>query len=857
MMPSPNTDASPQPAPAKTSAGPKLPGRVATAAQPLNLRSGHTAGHPRPAWNARRTGIAAVLVLIAVAVVAIAMFFPPWPKSQSGDEANAAAPHISAISTNTPVASHVSSDVPAGHRHPATTARSPSAPPASSSKFPVAPGTARMADRLRAMNEMIHLETFSYRNDKLADKLKLYFDHNSLESIPANLHIQYFYVLLLAGQTREALAHHDRIAPAFKDPRSRIPPQMSLAMREHEAIAYFRLAEQENCLQRPCCFSCIFPLEREAVHTMTEGSENAIKAYTALLQDYPNNLTYRWLLNLAYQTLGRYPHDVPARWVIPPAAFKSDYELPRFTDAAADAGLADVDLAGGVCMDDFDGDGRWDIVRSSFGVDRNLKFFHNNGDGTFTDRTEQALLTGEVGGLNITHADYDNDGHLDILVLRGGWVSPQGRFPNSLLRNRGDGTFEDVTEAAGLLSFHPTQVGAWGDYDADGDLDLFIGNESNPEDPHPCELYRNNGNGAFTEVAAEMGVDHTAYVKGAAWGDYDNDGRLDLYVSNMGAKNVLFHNDGHKFTDVTEKAGGLGEPFFSFPCWFFDYDNDGWQDIYVAQFLNTDNALDAFVKEYLGQPVDDFGYSRLYRNRGDGTFEDVSKPTRAARPMMAMGGSFGDLDNDGYLDFYLGTGNPRFSALIPNRMFRNDAGRTFQDVTTAGGFGHLQKGHGVAFGDLDNDGDQDVFIVMGGAYTGDVFRCVLFDNPISDNHYLRVRVRGAKSNRYGVGARMKVVVADATGREREIHRTVGGTGSFGSNPMELHVGLGKAQRVVSLNVHWPATGKTDRYTNVPLDACVQLTEGNAKLESVPLKNVTFGGGTPTSTLIDAPKPSLP
>jgi hypothetical protein len=688
----------------------------------------------------------------------------------------------------------------------------------------------RMAARLEAMNQQIHVETFSYRNDKHAELLRRRLSNRSASPGRLQAHFQYVYALLLAGQTREALDHDAKLEQAINQQGIKLAEPLRTEVAEIRAVSYLRLGEQENCLQRPCCFSCIFPLRREAVHELPEGSENAVKAYTALLEEHPENLMYRWLLNVAYQTIGKYPKDVPSRWLIPPKAFESEYPLPQFADVASEAGLADVDLAGGVCMDDFDGDGLLDIVRTSFGVESQMKFFHNNGDGSFSERSKQSLLTGQLGGLNVTHADYDNDGHLDLFVLRGAWLGVQGKFPNSLLRNRGDGTFEDTTDKAGVLSFHPTQVAAWGDFNNDGWLDVFIGNESLPEHPHPCELYRNNRDGTFTNVASEMGVDLTAFVKGAAWGDYDNDGLLDLYVSAIYGPNMLFRNEGKKFSDVTEKAGGVSGSGAGFPCWFFDYDNDGWLDILAASFLNGNDSLDPFVREYLGQPAGDVPKMKLYRNRRNGTFEDVSAKVNLDRPMMAMGANFGDLDNDGWLDFYFGTGNPRYQALLPNRMFRNDRGRVFQDVTTAGGFGHLQKGHGVAFGDLDNDGDQDVFIVMGGAYTGDIFRCVLFENPLGGNHWIKLRFTGVKSNRFGVGARVRVLVADPDGSHREMHRVVGGTASFGSNPMQLEIGLGACQRVVSVDVQWPVTGQTDRFSDLVMDRCYRITEGSADVQ---------------------------
>ena len=160
---------------------------------------------------------------------------------------------------------------------------------------------------------------------------------------------------------------------------------------------------------------------------------------------------------------------------------------------------------------------------SSLGVREQLRYFHNNCDGTFTDRTEDAGLLGETGGLNILQTDYNNDGWPDVLVLRGAWFGVEGHYPLSLLRNNGNGTFEDVTEEAGLLRFHPTQAATWFDYNNDGWLDLFVGNETTPGDTNRCELFRNNADGTFTECAADVGLDATAFIKAVASGDYNND----------------------------------------------------------------------------------------------------------------------------------------------------------------------------------------------------------------------------------------------------------------------------------------------------------------------------------------------
>ncbi len=231
--------------------------------------------------------------------------------------------------------------------------------------------------------------------------------------------------------------------------------------------------------------SCIFPIKGSGIHTLPRGAEGAVREYTALLNADPHDALARWLLNVAYMQLGRYPQDVPAKWLVPEKLFNSDTAIPEFPDVAMFAGLDVTGHSGGVIMEDFDGDGLLDLMVSSSGPLDQLHFFHNNGDGTFSDRTREAGLTGEIGGLNIVATDYNNDGHPDVLVLRGAWWGKYGEYPMSLLRNNGNGTFDDVTEAAGLMSLHPTQTAAWADYDNDGWLDLFVGHESTPGRSHP------------------------------------------------------------------------------------------------------------------------------------------------------------------------------------------------------------------------------------------------------------------------------------------------------------------------------------------------------------------------------------
>ena len=648
--------------------------------------------------------------------------------------------------------------------------------------------------------------------------------------------------MLRSGYSEEALKQFDLYESMLTNSGNKPNAQTQSFLDIMRAMCYLRLGEQENCISNHNADSCLMPIRGDGVHKLQRGSRAAIGLLSQHLKHFPTDLRARWLLNLACMTVGDYPDKVPENWLIPPKVFQSDYDIKRFPDVAEAVGL-DVDgLAGGLIVEDFDGDGYLDVMTSDWSLKGQLRYFHNNADGTFTERTKEAGLTGIVGGLNMVQTDFNNDGFPDVLILRGGWLGVAGHQPRSLLKNNGDGTFEDVTDKAHLQSLHPTQTAAWFDFNGDGWLDLFVGCESTPNDPNPCELYRNNGDGTFTECSKESGITVTQFIKGTTAGDYNNDGRPDLYLSNLSGQNFLFRNDGPadpgggpkskwKFTEVAKQAG-VTEPMHSFPCWFWDYNNDGYLDIFVCGFGIRD--VGDVAADYLGLPSPGVR-PRLYRNNGDGTFTDVTAQSHLNKVLVSMGSNFGDLDNDGWLDFYLGGGNFDITTLMPNRMFRNAEGKYFQDVTTSGDFGNIRKGHGVAFADFNNDGNQDVFIKMGGAFVGDHFHTSLFLNPGNSNHWVTLKLEGVISNRIAVGARIRVIV-DTDHGERSIYKTVGTGGSFGASPLRQEIGLGQAKSIRAVEIFWPVTGKTQTVTDLQMDHFYRIREGNPEPQLWNLKS---------------------
>ncbi|MDP9081192.1 MAG: CRTAC1 family protein, partial [Bacteroidota bacterium] len=579
-------------------------------------------------------------------------------------------------------------------------------------------------------------------------------------------------------------------------------------------------------------------------HMDKSGSEQAIVLYEKILKENPDDYESRWLLNIAYMTIGSYPARVPPAYRLTMDDKPADTSVKPFKDVAMNLGLAIRKLGGGAIIDDFNNDNYPDIITSSSSLKEHMHYFRNNRNGTFTDLAGPSGLGRLTGGLNIIQTDYNNDGLKDIFVLRGAWKGKFGKEPNSLLRNNGNGTFTDVTVQSGLLSLHPTQTATWADFNNDGWLDVFIGNESEDGDVNPSELYINNKNGTFTEMAAQAGCNVKLFVKGVTSGDYDNDGRTDLFISTMNGRKVLLKNITEKngpvkFKDVTQQANLGNKGPGTFATWFWDYDNDGWPDILVCGYGNSFPIAEAAGAEALNRYRGDNGKVILYHNQHDGKFKDVSKEVGLDKISFAMGANFGDINNDGYLDFYLGTGNPMFTSLVPNKLYENEGGRRFVDITGAARVGSLQKGHGISFADMDNDGNEDILINQGGAFPGDAYQNALFINPgQGDNHWMNILLQGSVSNRAAIGARLKITFTE-NGKTRSVYRDVNSGGSFGSNPLMQHVGLGASTKIEKLEITWPVTGIIQRFTNIAAGENIKIQEGNSKMVTYKLLKFNF------------------
>lgn len=541
----------------------------------------------------------------------------------------------------------------------------------------------------------------------------------------------------------------------------------------------------------------------------------------------------------------------------------------------------------GITAVDYDNDGFYDLFIPD-GVES--KLFHNRGDGTLEDVTARAGLSGLDGVSVAVFADYDNDGYKDLFVSR--------TFrPNQLFHNNGDGTFSDVTRESGIGEDSCTTVASWADYDNDGFLDLYVGRYLDPRkdipttfyarNGEPNQLYHNNGDGTFTNVTEQAGVGDRGLCLGTVFGDYDDDGYPDLYVVNDFGRKTLYHNnrDG-TFTDVTAKSGTLAYGA-GMSASFADYDNDGKLDLYCTNIrsefawfaewptvnrymLNcwrqgvwkTDVPLYLQIFRQSG-----WNFVRVYqqmasgntllRNRGDGTFEDTTWRAGANPIGWYWGASFGDFDNDGWQDIYAADGwvyNQRGTELEleflnnvvthqkvyktgryfdpknfgtsswhgyeRNRHLRNNGDGTFTEVGRALGDDLVLNSRGVAIADFWNRGVLDIAV----AASGD--RHALLRNELRvRRNWLQVELVGVKSNRDAVGARIVVVVQG----KLQMREVVSGDGYGSQNTLRQHFGLGNAASVDELTVHWPRSGTVQKFRDIAANRIIEITEGSDRL----------------------------
>jgi tetratricopeptide (TPR) repeat protein len=511
----------------------------------------------------------------------------------------------------------------------------------------------------------------------------------------------------------------------------------------------------------------------------------------------------QWLLKTTLDQLppGTAP-KLPASALFPAPPRPINQGPLLFADIAKERGVARFDGNGTCSWADYDNDGDMDLFLAGSGT---FMAVYRNDKGNFTEVTAEVGLAKVPSGYSLNLIDYDNDGRVDLYISLNGWSGP---MPNRLFHNTG-ARFEDVSEKSGAADPGSGFISLWADLDNDGFLDLAIANGVLRDGSTP-QIYRNNRNGTFTNMTREAGIiEPPSYgAIGIALGDYDGDGDIDLLVNGLDrSPNRLYRNDGKwKFTEVAEKAGILQPPHNGFVAFFFDYNNDAKPDILTTALAPWEVVVEGLKAGFRPATLHPDNV-RLFRNNGNGTFTDVTIAAGLNAPMGVMGAGVADLDNDGHVDIYFGTGDPQLSRLEPNRIFRNQGNGTFVDVTSLTNFARPgNKGHGVSFIDLDEDGDLEIYAQLGGHYQGDHATNAFYDNRSGNrNNWLEVDLTGG--NPVGVS-----LTLSANGAKQ--HREIKGSEGFGAtNPMRAHFGLGKAEVIDTLEIRWP-TGERKTLTNL-------------------------------------------
>ncbi len=553
--------------------------------------------------------------------------------------------------------------------------------------------------------------------------------------------------------------------------------------------------------------------EAGLAHYFSGAFAEAIHAECAALQANPDNQPARHWAWLASERLGGFPEDIPAEFRMIP---KNGWEKSsvRYQDISARCGLDKTSGARGIAVFDYDNDGFLDVAIAA--AHAGISLYRNNRDGTFTDVSVESGLYRSTNGFGITAGDYNNDGYPDLCVCRMGFYGGECE----LWRNNGDRTFTNVSKESGVGSWGPSFSASWVDYDCDGRLDLFVATNLGGlfDRKTPNRLFHNNGDGTFTDVAIKAGITSVWATIGHSWGDYNNDGFPDLFLSNAIGPPELYRNNGDgTFTNVTSSAN-LDHINLAFGAQWCDIDDDGWLDIIQYSWAIHEDVVHS-MRTGEAPP---YGHpTRVFRNNRDGTFTEIGRQIGIRECWGSMSGNAADLNNDGYLDIALGNGGPLMDRSEPLVILENDGSR-FHNVTFSAGLPPVGKGHGVNLADLFNDGRLSILVGTGGNYPGDLMTSSVFCPTQRPGNYLSVHLTGTSANRDGIGARLKLV---AGGREQ--HRVVNGGSNFGCLPPDQHFGLGEMTQAESLEVWWPS-GLKQHFEKLPVNRRIWITENQDK-----------------------------
>jgi len=528
----------------------------------------------------------------------------------------------------------------------------------------------------------------------------------------------------------------------------------------------------------------------------------AIEAYQRSIDILPSGSPLRsvrlWNLRLAYFALHKeYPGDLPQSHIIDINQIE-DKTTTFFVDFGKQMGVDKIDRGRGAGWGDLDGNGSLDLFTVGINAPHGLYLRESE---LFVAAENRSSLDQIIGGWAAAIADYDSDGDLDIYVTRDAWEGPK---KNSLYSNNGYADFTDLANPLGVLDEDDSFTAAWGDVNSDGWLDLYVANGVTGSGS-ANKLFLNNDGKVFNERAGNWFVDDKGTSLGVAMGDYDRDGDLDIYVSNVSGPNKLYRNDGHSYTDVTKNAGVENPLNGSYIPLFFDSDSDGDLDLFVSAMSYYEDVVESIKSsgETYRNPA------RLYRNDGNDVFFQRSADAGLARSFGAMGAGFGDLDNDGVADLYLANGGPLMARFEPNALFLRREDK-YVEVGQQAGVANLGKGHGVAFADVNEDGALDIYLGSGGHYPGDVWANSLYINQSSSNNGIEITLDGTRNNKFAVGANVTV----HSGKNRRLQRLDAGSGFGSTNSYSLHFGLGTHNKVDSVYISWP-TGHSETYYRKP------------------------------------------